>query len=143
MRKFLFMSMMVVTCGVMLMLTSCKSESEQRQVAEKAMECLKNKDFKGYVDLMYFSESDSADPEKLAQKKENMAQMLESKMSMSDGQKGGWKGIKKYSYVSEQTDSTTSVVKMAYVNNEDKPDTMDIKLQLDEKGKWKISSKGK
>ena len=66
MRKFLFMSMMVVTCGMMLMLTSCKSESEQRQVAEKAMECLKNKDFKGYVDLMYFSESDSADPEKLA-----------------------------------------------------------------------------
>ena len=141
MKKILFM-LMIATCG--LMLTSCGSgQSEQRKLAEKAMECLKNKDFKGYVDLVYFSESDSADPEKLAQKKESMTQMLEGKISMSEGQKGGWKGIKSYSYVSEQTDSTTSVVKMAYVNNEDKPDTMDIKLQLDEKGQWRIANKGK
>lgn len=133
--------MMIVACGMMLMLTGCKSE--QREVAEQAMECLKKKDFKGYVDLMYFNENDSADPEQLAKKKESMVQMLEGKIAMSEGQKGGWKGVKSYSFVSEQTDSTTSVVKMAYVNNEDKPDTMDIKLQRDAQGQWRIANKGK
>ena len=142
MKKVLLMLMIIAAYGMML--TSCGSgPSEQRKLAEKAMECLKNKDFKGYVDLVYFSESDSSDPEKLAQKKESMTQMLQGKIAMSEGQKDGWKGIKSYSYVSEQTDSTTSVVKMAYVNNEDKPDTMDIKLQLDEKGQWRIANKGK
>lgn len=139
MKKLLFVTMMVVACGMML--TGCKSE--QREVAEKAMECLKNKDFKGYVDLMYFSEKDAADPEKLAQKKESTVQMLEGKVAMSEGRKNGWKGVKSYSFVSEQTDSTSSVVKMAYVNNEDKPDTMDIRLQLDEKGQWRIAHKSK
>lgn len=118
-----------------LTMSGC-SDNSPKGVAEKAVSCMQAKDWKGYVDLMYFEEKEGKD---IAKEKEEFAALLKEKGDKTIDEKGG---IKSYEIISEEIaeDGNTATVKAKIVygnGEEDKDET--IKLKKDGKGNWKIS----
>ena len=75
MKKILFF---VVAMAAIFAFDSCKkSEVSPTDVALQSMELLKNKDYKGYAELVYFADSITSDSTKLKAKKESYASTLE------------------------------------------------------------------
>ena len=109
-------------------------ENSPRGIAEKSVECLKNKDFKGYVDLMYFP-TDGKKAEEIEQTKTMYVSMLQNKYQEATKTQGN---IKTYEFVSEEVKDTMATVKMA-IAYENKNDTTDIKLKNKE-GKWYLDA---
>ncbi len=133
MKKILFVVAAVVA---VFLLNSCKESPSA--VAEKSMECLKNKDFKGYADLLYFDAETQKDPEKVEQEKAAFRGLLEKSFKKKSDGKGE---IKSYSVISEENQDSVAIVKMAIVSTTDETDTIDIKLRKDFNGDWKLDSK--
>lgn len=133
MRKILS----ILACGLTaLLITSCKEstsapEGTPAATAEKSMECIQKKDFKGFVDLLDFGNAESSEVE---QQKTAFAGMLESKFKQQESEMGA---IKDFKVLDEQIKDSTAVVKML-VNYEQKSDTSDVKLKLNNKGEWKL-----
>ena len=123
----------------MLVMTSCGSSNTPKNVAEKSIQCLIDKDFKGYVDLIYFSDKDMAE-QNFEEKKTAMTELMQNKYNQSILEKGS---IVSYDYVSEEVKDSTAVVKMALKYSTDKTDTTQVKLKMDSKGDWKLDQKGK
>lgn len=70
MKKILFF---VVAMAAIFAFDSCKkSEVSPTDVALQSMELLKNKDYKGYAELVYFADSITSDSTKLKAKKRAM-----------------------------------------------------------------------
>ena len=114
------------------------AKSETQKAAEKAVQCLKDKDYKGYVDMLYANERELASPDKLAQEREQYAELLKGKAEESAKKKGVKDLVVDYSFVSEEVDSLSAVVRMAITDGANNVDTTDVKLRKDVNGDWKI-----
>ncbi len=134
MKKILLFAVAIV---IMTMVVSCGSGNSPKGVANQSMECLKNKDFKGYSELMYFSKKDLENPEKVQKEKETYQGLLQKAYAQRTEGQGD---IKDYSVVNEQVNDSVAVVKMAIVSTTDQNDTIDIKLRKDDSGAWKIDT---
>ncbi len=134
MRKLLISAFAIVAACIMAGCGGSVDGNSPRGVAEKSVECLKNKDFKGYVDLMYFP-TDGKKAEEVEQTKTMYVSMLQNKYQEATKAQGN---IKTYEVVSEEVKDTMATVKMA-IAYENKNDTTDIKLKNKE-GKWYLDA---
>ncbi len=125
--------MMLVMAMSMMLVTGCDGGNTPSGVAEKSMKLLKDKDYKGYVDLFYFSEK--AKKEEIEKNKQLCVSLMESKATEEFEKKGG---IKEYKVVSEEVKDSVATVKVnvVYGNNSTKDEN--IKLKKDTSGNWKI-----
>lgn len=125
-------SVVASVVAALFVLTSCGDKPSA--VAEQSMKCLQEKDYKGYVDLIYFSEEDqkAADFE---EKKAQYASLVEKTLKEQ-----AEKGIKEYEVVSEEANDSTAVVRMAVTSTAGEVDTTDVKLRKDHTGAWKLEN---
>lgn len=121
---------------IVLAMTSCSSNTP-KAVAEKSVKCLIDKDFEGYVDLLYLEDKDSQDAAKLENDKKELAALLKSKAE-KEYEKD--KGLTSYETLKEEIaeNGETAVVKMKLTYGNGKSDDADIKLRKDKNGDWKI-----
>lgn len=136
--KKLFLSMFVAVAA--LVLWSCGASNTPRGVAEKAVECLQNEDYDGYLDLVFLKGEDDKDYDeaKMKEGKEQLAALLKEKGKKTMDKKGG---IKSYEVVSEEIseDGNSAKVTMKTVYGDGSEDTSKMKLVKNSKGDWKIS----
>ena len=135
MKKILFF---VVAMAAIFAFDSCKKSEGPADVAMKSVELLKNKDYKGYADLVYFEDSITSDSTKLKNKKESYANMLEKNYKQKSEKQGD---IKEYKLLEEDAKDSVANVKIEVLTTKDQKDTMDVKLRKDRQGEWKIESK--
>ena len=114
MRKLISLLAIVITAAL---ISSCSSNSP-KAVAEKAMKCIMDKDYKGYVNLVYFDEKQRK-PESIQRNKDATVAILGEKYDKLSEKE---KGIKDYKVLSEEVKDSTAVVKMeiSYGNGEEK-----------------------
>ena len=103
------------------------------KVAEQAAKCMQDKDYEGFVDLMYVENEEGKD---LESEKKMVAGMLQAKAESSLNEK---QGIQSYEVTSEEIseDGNEAVVKTK-IEFEKKTDEDDVKLKKDADGNWKI-----
>lgn len=134
MRKLLISAFAIVAACIMAGCGGSVDGNSPRGVAEKSVECLKNKDFKGYVDLMYFP-TDGKKTEEVEQTKTMYVSMLQNKYQEATKKDGD---IKSYEFVSEDVKDSVATVKIA-VTYANKTDTTDVKLKSKE-GQWYLDA---
>lgn len=121
---------------IALFIASCSGGNSPKVVAEKSMKCLVDKDFEGYVDLIYFSDKDmeSAD---FQESKKQLAALIKDKGEKSISKKDN---IKSFETISEEIaeDGNTANVKMKVVYGNGEEEANDIKMRKDKDGNWKI-----
>ena len=132
----LFLGMMIV--GFM---TSCSTNSPSG-VVKKQMECLKNKDAKGLVELIDLSDVTESE-EELEKGKAELASMIESKGFKTVEKKGG---IKSYEILDEDVaenpePGSLAIVTIKTVYNNGEEETEKVKLIMDNDKNWKMSLK--
>lgn len=119
----------------LFMMGACSSNSP-KAVVEKAMDCIMDKDFDGYVEFINITPKEGED---IAAQKKMLAGMLQDKYARSVEKKGG---LKSYEIVSEEVagDGKTAVVaiRVTYGDGEAKEDT--IKMMKDDGGNWKMDA---
>ena len=122
---------LATVCLFMLALCSCGSSNTPEEVTTKAIKCLIDKDYDGYVDMMYFKKEKSNEDMKqiVALVKDKMDKELEQKQ-----------GIKDYKVGTPTIEDNKAVVPytLTYGNGETKEDNM--KLVKTDSGKWMIDS---
>lgn len=118
-------------CLFVLALCSCGSSNTPEAVATKAIKCIIDKNYDGYVDLMYFKKEKSNDDMKqiVALVKDKMDKEMEKKQGIKDF---------KVETATIDGDKATVPYSLTYGNGETKDDTM--KLIKTEKGEWMIDS---
>lgn len=132
-----FMTFVCAAFAVILM-AACSGDSP-KSVVEKSIKCLADKDYKGYVDLIYIDE-DKNTPEEVEESKKQIAELLEAKLPMAISKTGE---IKSYKAVSEEVseDGKTATVKVSITYEKDGKETEkteDFKVEKDKSGNWKI-----
>ena len=134
MKKILFVAVM---CLFAVMFSGCGGAKTPKDVAEKSIKCLKNKDYKGYVELVSLKDEAQMSSEELKKSREQMAVLLESKISSEVDKKGG---IDSYEIGEETIDEDEAKVKatIKYGDGSEKEST--IKLKKNEDGDWKIDA---
>ena len=134
MKKILFVAVM---CLFAVMFSCCGGAKTPKDVAEKSIKCLKNKDYKGYVELVSLKDEAKMSSEELKKSREQMAVLLESKISSEVDKKGG---IDSYEIGEETIDEDEAKVKatIKYGDGSEKEST--IKLKKNEDGDWKIDA---
>ena len=129
MRK-LFYSLFATLAVIALV--GCSSNSP-RNVAEKAIDCSIKEDYRGFLDLVYFSESDK-------EKKEGYIQMIEEKAKKN--KKENAPKIESYEFVSEDVDEEAGKAKVVFEVNYDNGKTHEQTIDLVKvDGKWYINMK--
>ena len=122
---------LATVCLFMLALCSCGSSNTPEEVTTKAIKCLIDKDYDGYVDMMYFKKEKSNEDMKqiVALVKDKMDKELEQKQ-----------GIKEYKVGTPTIEDNKAVVPytLTYGNGDTKEDNM--KLVKTDDGKWMIDS---
>lgn len=136
MKKLL---VLLFVCVSTLAFWSCASDNSPKGVAAKAIECIQDKDYTGYVDLMYFNKNTREKPD-FEEGKKQYATMLEGKVSKEFEKK---EGIKSYEILSEEIaeDGESAVVKfkLEFGNGETK-DSETMKMRKGEDGKWLVDA---
>lgn len=134
MKKVILFSALFV-CGLVLFSCSKKANTPSA-VVEKALKCIQEKDFEGYLDLVYFKDAQK-DPAKLKEEKAQLLSLLESKMPQALDKNGG---IKEYKITEETIEEDKAVVKyhLVWGNGEEKDD--DMVLVKTEEGEWMLNS---
>lgn len=134
MKKILFVAVM---CLFAVMFSGCGGAKTPKDVAEKSIKCLKNKDYKGYVELVSLKDEAKMSSEEVKKSREQMAVLLESKISSEVDKKGG---IDSYVIGEETIDEDEAKVKakIKYGDGSEKEST--IKLKKNEDGDWKIDA---
>ena len=134
MKKILFVAVM---CLFAVIFSGCGGAKTPKDVAEKSIKCLKNKDYKGYVELVSLKDEAKMSSEELKKSREQMAVLLESKISSEVDKKGG---IDSYEIGEETIDEDEAKVKatIKYGDGSEKEST--IKLKKNEDGDWKIDA---
>lgn len=134
MKKILFVAVM---CLFAVMFSGCGGAKTPKDVAEKSIKCLKNKDYKGYVELVSLKDEAKMSSEELKKSREQMAVLLESKISSEVDKKGG---IDSYEIGEDTIDEDEAKVKatIKYGDGSEKEST--IKLKKNEDGDWKIDA---
>lgn len=122
---------LATVCLFVLALCSCGSSNTPEEVTTKAIKCLIDKDYDGYVDMMYFKKEKSNEDMKqiVALVKDKMDKELEQKQ-----------GIKDYKVGTPTIEDNKAVVPytLTYGNGDTKEDNM--KLVKTDSGKWMIDS---
>ena len=122
---------LATVCLFVLALCSCGSSNTPEEVTTKAIKCLIDKDYDGYVDMMYFKKEKSNEDMKqiVALVKDKMDKELEQKQ-----------GIKEYKVGTPTIEDNKAVVPytLTYGNGDTKEDNM--KLVKTNNGKWMIDS---
>lgn len=124
--------------GVMLMtilLVACTGNTPTK-VAEQSVKCLIDKDYEGYVDLMYFNEKETSD-KNFKDGKQQLAALLKDKVEEEYSKK---KGIKSFETIKEEIsdDKKTANVKIRITYGNGTNEDTDIKLRKDTDGNWKL-----
>lgn len=132
MRKLISLLAIVITAAL---ISSCSSNSP-KAVAEKAMKCIMDKDYKGYVNLVYFDESKEK-PESIQRNKDATVAILGEKYDKLSEKK---KGFKDYKVLSEEVKDSTAVVKMEISYGNGEKENNDVKMKMDKNGDWKIDN---
>lgn len=129
------LTLMAAFC-VALMFTACSSNTPS-DIAGKSIEYLKEQKFDKYVDLIYVSDAQKANVEKLQNEKEAYAELLEEKYTKSMEKNGGITG---YSIVSEEIadDGESAIVMMDVTYGNGDTRTQNVKLRKDSDDNWKI-----
>ncbi|MBQ9216416.1 MAG: DUF4878 domain-containing protein [Prevotella sp.] len=134
MRKVLFAALV---CAMAVVMTSCGSSSSPRGVAEKALDCAINEDYRGYMDCVYF-------PEDQKEQKEAYISMIEekAKKAKENGSANDKKPVS-YKFVSEEIDEEAGRAKetfeVTYSDDSTKEESMDLTKEKD--GKWYLQLK--
>ena len=122
---------LATVCLFVLALCSCGASNTPEEVTTKAIKCLIDKDYDGYVDMMYFKKEKSNEDMKqiVALVKDKMDKELEQKQ-----------GIKDYKVGTPTIEDNKAVVPytLTYGNGDTKEDNM--KLVKTDDGKWMIDS---
>ena len=134
MKKILFVAVM---CLFAVMFSGCGGAKTPKDVAEKSIKCLKNKDYKGDVELVSLKDEAKMSSEELKKSRGQMDVLLESKISSEVDKKGG---IDSYEIGEETIDEDEAKVKatIKYGDGSEKEST--IKLKKNEDGDWKIDA---
>lgn len=135
MKKILSVTVLVMALA---MLVACGGGSTPSSVVEKSMKCLQDKDYEGYVDLLYIDVKEGEDPEV---QRNAVASMIASKADQTLAKK---QGIKSYEILSEEVtpaeenkpETAVVKVKIEYGDASTKEET--VKLKKDNAGDWKI-----
>ena len=128
MKKILSVTVLVMALA---MLVACGGGSSPSSVVEKSMKCLQDKDYEGYVDLLYIDVKEGEDPEV---QRNAVASMIASKADQTLAKK---QGIKSVTPAEENKPETAVVkVKIEYGDASTKEET--VKLKKDNAGDWKI-----
>lgn len=129
MKKIILASLV---CLLAFIVSSCSSNSP-RGITEKAMDCLMDDNYKGFVDCVYLSESDQNNKELL------IAYIEESVQKAKEG-KGHLRLPKKYKFISEDVDEANGRAEekfeVEYYNGETGEEN--IKVKKGDDGKWYI-----
>ena len=134
MKKILFVAVM---CLFAVMFSGCGGAKTPKDVAEKSIKCLKNKDYKGYVELVSLKDEAKMSSEELKKSREQMAVLLESKISSEVDKKGG---IDSYEIGEETIDEDEAKVKATIKVGDGTEKESTIKLKKNEDGDWKIDA---
>lgn len=135
MKKILSVTVLVMALA---MLVACGGGNTPSSVVEKSMKCLQDKDYEGYVDLLYIDVKEGEDPEV---QRNAVSSMIASKADQTLAKK---QGIKSYEILSEEVtpaeenkpETAVVKVKIEYGDASTKEET--VKLKKDDAGDWKI-----
>lgn len=133
MKRIVFFATM---CLFVVMLTGCGGPKTPKDVAEKSMKCLQKGDYKGYAKLVYLKDEAKMSSEEVRKSKEQLAVLLEGKISEEIQKKGGMESFE----LGEETideDNAKVDVTVKYGDGSEKKST--IKLKKTEDGDWKIN----
>lgn len=123
----------VLAVFAIIALAACSSNSP-KSVAEKAMKSIVDKDYKTYVDLIYFDKAKES-PEKVEKAKEQLREMLQGKLEKSIKEKGTIKSYKVVNEeISEEGDKAVVTFEVSYEDG--KTDSTAVQLVKDKDGKW-------
>ena len=117
--------------AVLAVLASC-GKSEPRTVAEKALQCAIDEDYRGYFDCVYF-------PADKQEQKEAFVSMVEEKVKKAKekGEKNDKQPVS-YEFVSEQVNdeagTATEVFNLKYASGKTEQTQVDLKKEED--GHW-------
>ena len=134
MRKLFFA---VLVCAMAAVVTSCNNSNSPRSVAEKALDCAINEDYRGYMDCVYF-------PEDQKEQKEAYITMIEEKAKKSkENGTASSKNPTGYKFVSEDINEEAGTAKVTlevtYSDGSTKEEPLDLKKEKD--GKWYLQMK--
>lgn len=133
MRKVLFAFVACIMAGIM---TSC-SNNTPRGVAEKAMGCIIDEDYREYFDYVYF-------PEEKKQEKEAYITMIEEKVKKEKENGGGSRAKPvSFKFVSEEIDEDLGRARVVFDVTYDSGKTQKepVNLKKEKDGKWYIENK--
>lgn len=125
----------VIAVFAILAFTACSSNSP-KDVAEKAMKCIVNQDYKGYVDLVYLQDENKS-KEDVDKAKAQLVELLQNKGEKSIKENEGVESFEvTKEEISEDGNSATVDLNITYKNG--KTDDTTVKLCKDKNGKWWI-----
>lgn len=125
----------VIAVFAILAITACSSNSP-KDVAEKAMKCLVNQDYKGYVDLIYLQDENKS-KEDVDKAKAQLVELLQNKGEKMIKENEGVESFEiTKEEISEDGNSATVDMNIKYKNG--KTDDTTVKLCKDKDGKWWI-----
>ena len=133
MRKVLFAFVACIMAGIM---TSC-SNNTPRGVAEKAMGCIIDEDYREYFDYVYF-------PEDKKQEKEAYISMIEGKVKKEkENGRGSRAKPVSFKFVSEEIDEDLGRARVVFDVTYDSGKTQKepVNLKKEKDGKWYIENK--
>lgn len=135
MRKlFLF----ATVCLFAVLLSGCTSNSPE-SVARKSLQCLIDKDYKGYMDLVYISDKNGTRDEAAIEKlRSEWVQLLEQKVDKEYAKKGGLKSYE-ITKVEMQEDGQKAKVTAKIKYGDDSEEDTDVVLVKTPEDKWMIS----
>ena len=116
---------------LVLMLCACGAGNTPEGVTTKAVKCIIDKDYQGYVDMMFFQK------EKSDEDKQQLVALVQDKMDKEMEKK---EGIKDFEVGKAEIAENTATVPytLTYGNGEKQENNM--KLIKTEDGEWKIDS---
>lgn len=129
------MMFVFAACICMIMFAvGCSSTSTPEGTVKKAMKCLQNKDYEGYVDLIKFK---TDDPDKLKAQKAQIVSILQDKGTKDFEAKGG---IKDYEIKPAKIEGDKAEVEtiITYGNGDTKK--QEFKLVKNEDGNWNLEA---
>ena len=125
----------VIAVFAIFAITACSSNSP-KDVAEKAMKCIVNQDYKGYVDLIYLQDENKS-KEDVDKAKAQLVELLQNKGEKSIKENEGVESFEvTKEEISEDGNSATVDLNITYKNG--KTDDTTVKLCKDKNGKWWI-----
>ena len=132
-RLFLALFLTVVS----ILALSCGQGNTPKAITAESIECLQNKDYKGYVDLMLIEKDGTPIPDA---DKEKFVDIMKQKCEVALETKGG---IKDYELLGEEINEEegTATVKAKIIYGDGSTDESETCLKLDENKNWKIHCK--